>query len=180
MSIAQLHESEFQGRKDSKPVFVRKVEKDSVRSRDVHIEIVKRKLMKEGSRQLWRLGRILEIHKGRDDKEWDESGASVINVQHLTSILSGCCVVVVSNPLGAGKQHQVHLTFPRNSLTHQVLLFIQLSQENAPAVQKMSRRSKERAGTEVGKPIDENSACVEVGKPIDENPACVEVGTNSV
>ncbi|GFU93686.1 hypothetical protein TNCV_3497371 [Trichonephila clavipes] len=32
----------------------------------------------------------------------------------------------------------------------------------------------------VGKPIDENSACVEVGKPIDENPACVEVGTNSV
>ncbi|GFV32731.1 hypothetical protein TNCV_3890891 [Trichonephila clavipes] len=33
---------------------------------------------------------------------------------------------------------------------------------------------------QVGKPIDENSACVEVGKPIDENPACVEVGTNSV
>ncbi|GFW15934.1 hypothetical protein TNCV_4432071 [Trichonephila clavipes] len=28
---------------------------------------------------------------------------------------------------------------------------------------------------EVGKPIDENSACVEVGKPIDENPACVEL-----
>ncbi|GFV58648.1 hypothetical protein TNCV_53961 [Trichonephila clavipes] len=28
---------------------------------------------------------------------------------------------------------------------------------------------------EVGKPIDENSACVEVGKPIDENPACVEI-----
>ncbi|GFU22504.1 hypothetical protein TNCV_1304151 [Trichonephila clavipes] len=43
--------------------------------------------------------------------------------------------------------HQVHLTFPRNSLTHQALLFIQLSQGNAPAVQKMSRRSKERAGT---------------------------------
>ncbi|GFV89469.1 legumain [Trichonephila clavipes] len=37
-SIAQLHVSEFQGRKDSKPVFVPKVEKDSVRSRDVHIE----------------------------------------------------------------------------------------------------------------------------------------------
>ncbi|GFX24288.1 hypothetical protein TNCV_1366671 [Trichonephila clavipes] len=36
------------------------------------------------------------------------------------------------------------------------------------------------ACVEVGKPIDENSACVEVGKPIDENPACVEVGTNSV
>ncbi|GFX50015.1 hypothetical protein TNCV_2375041 [Trichonephila clavipes] len=30
---------------------------------------------------------------------------------------------------------------------HQVLLFIQLSQGNAPAVQKMSRRSTERAGT---------------------------------
>ncbi|GFU17843.1 hypothetical protein TNCV_3335621 [Trichonephila clavipes] len=30
---------------------------------------------------------------------------------------------------------------------HQVLLFIQLSQGNAPAVQKMSRGSKERAGT---------------------------------
>ncbi|GFX60387.1 transposable element Tc1 transposase [Trichonephila clavipes] len=43
--------------------------------------------------------------------------------------------------------HQVHLTFPRNSVTHQVLLSIQLSQGNAPAVQKMSRRSKQRAGT---------------------------------
>ncbi|GFT86528.1 putative transposase [Trichonephila clavipes] len=42
--------------------------------------------------------------------------------------------------------HQVHLTFPRNSVTHQALLFIQLSQGNAPAVQKKSR-SKERAGT---------------------------------
>ncbi|GFU58584.1 hypothetical protein TNCV_2100461 [Trichonephila clavipes] len=30
---------------------------------------------------------------------------------------------------------------------------------------------------EVGKPIDENSACVEVGKPIDEKSACVEAGT---
>ncbi|GFT56715.1 DUF4817 domain-containing protein [Trichonephila clavipes] len=56
--------------------------------------------------------------------------------------------VVVSNPLGAGKPTpQVHLTFPHNSVTHQVLLFIQLSHGNAPAVQKMSRRSKERAGT---------------------------------
>ncbi|GFW54170.1 hypothetical protein TNCV_4372441 [Trichonephila clavipes] len=41
------------------------------------------------------------------------------------------------------------------------------------------QREKENA-REVGKPIDENAACVEVGKPIDENPACVEVGTNSV
>ncbi|GFW63492.1 hypothetical protein TNCV_401581 [Trichonephila clavipes] len=56
-------------------------------------------------------------------------------------------VVLVSNPLGAGNLHQVHLTFPRNSVTHQVLLFIQLSQGNAPAVQKMNRRSKEKAGT---------------------------------
>ncbi|GFQ71515.1 legumain, partial [Trichonephila clavata] len=51
MSIAQLHVSEFQGRKDSKPVFLPKVEKDSVRSRDVHIEIVKRKLMKSNSEE---------------------------------------------------------------------------------------------------------------------------------
>ncbi|GFT77097.1 uncharacterized protein TNCV_1099691 [Trichonephila clavipes] len=50
-------------------------------------------------------------------------------------------------PLEQESLHQVHLTFPRNSLTHQALLFIQLSQGNAPAVQKMSRRSKERAGT---------------------------------
>ncbi|PRD22759.1 UNVERIFIED_CONTAM: Legumain [Trichonephila clavipes] len=50
MSIAQLHVSEFQGRKDSKPVFVPKVE-DSVCSRDVHIEIVKRKLMKSNSEE---------------------------------------------------------------------------------------------------------------------------------
>ncbi|GFU66325.1 transposable element Tc1 transposase [Trichonephila clavipes] len=33
-----------------------------------------------------------------------------------------------------------------NSLTHQALLFVQLSQENAPAVQKIRRNSKERAG----------------------------------
>ncbi|GFT20581.1 legumain [Nephila pilipes] len=50
-SIAQLHVSEFQGRKASKPVFVPKVEKDSVRSRDVHIEIVKRKLLKSNSEE---------------------------------------------------------------------------------------------------------------------------------
>ncbi|GFX69447.1 legumain [Trichonephila clavipes] len=51
MSIAQLHVSEFQGRKKSKPVFVSKMEKDSVQSRDVHIEIVKRKLMKSNSEE---------------------------------------------------------------------------------------------------------------------------------
>ncbi|GFS73538.1 hypothetical protein TNCV_1990221 [Trichonephila clavipes] len=50
-------------------------------------------------------------------------------------------------PLEQESLHQVHFTFPRNSLTHQALLFIQLSQGNAPAVQKMSRRSKERAVT---------------------------------
>ncbi|GFX19793.1 legumain [Trichonephila clavipes] len=49
MSIAQLHVSEFQGIKDSKPVFVPKVEKDSVHRRNVHIEIVKRKLTKLNS-----------------------------------------------------------------------------------------------------------------------------------
>ncbi|GFU97391.1 uncharacterized protein TNCV_4742031 [Trichonephila clavipes] len=43
-------------------------------------------------------------------------------------------------PLEQESLHQVHLTFPRNSL----LLFIQLSQGNAPAVQKMSRRSRDR------------------------------------
>ncbi|GFV24896.1 hypothetical protein TNCV_883621 [Trichonephila clavipes] len=42
------------------------------------------------------------------------------------------------------------------------------------------RVERKENAREVGKPIDENSACVEVGKPIDENPACVEVGTNSV
>ncbi|GFV32447.1 hypothetical protein TNCV_1677331 [Trichonephila clavipes] len=50
-------------------------------------------------------------------------------------------------PLEQECLRQVHFTFPRNSLKHQALLFIQLSQGNAPAVQKMSRRSKERAGT---------------------------------
>ncbi|GFY60633.1 hypothetical protein TNIN_327151 [Trichonephila inaurata madagascariensis] len=50
-SIAQLPVSEFQGRKDSMLFFVPKVEKDSVRSRDVHIEIVKRKLMKSNSEE---------------------------------------------------------------------------------------------------------------------------------
>ncbi|GFW76335.1 hypothetical protein TNCV_1581141 [Trichonephila clavipes] len=47
-------------------------------------------------------------------------------------------------------------------------------------VQKRVRLNLKHTSPEVGKPIDENSACVEVGKPIDENPACVEVGTNSV
>ncbi|GFT30451.1 hypothetical protein TNCV_2377391 [Trichonephila clavipes] len=50
-------------------------------------------------------------------------------------------------PLEPESLYKVHLTFPRNSLTHQVLLFLQLSQGNAPAVQKMSKRSKEKAGT---------------------------------
>ncbi|PRD21090.1 UNVERIFIED_CONTAM: Lgmn [Trichonephila clavipes] len=48
-SIAQLHVSEFQERIYSKPDFVPKVEKDSVFSRDVHIEIVKRKLIRSNS-----------------------------------------------------------------------------------------------------------------------------------
>ncbi|GFU79947.1 hypothetical protein TNCV_578271 [Trichonephila clavipes] len=39
------------------------------------------------------------------------------------------------------------IDFSSLNVTHQVLLFIQLSLGNAPAVQKMSRRSKERAGT---------------------------------
>ncbi|GFU46603.1 HTH_Tnp_Tc3_2 domain-containing protein [Trichonephila clavipes] len=56
------------------------------------------------------------------------------------------CTHVVPIPLEQESLHQVHLAFPRKSLTHQALLFIQLSQGNAPAVQKMSRRSKERAG----------------------------------
>ncbi|GFT04907.1 hypothetical protein TNCV_4712761 [Trichonephila clavipes] len=58
-------------------------------------------------------------------------------------------MLLFPNPLEQESLHQkkkVHLTFPRNSLTHQALLFIQLSQANDPAVQKMSR-SKERAGT---------------------------------
>ncbi|GFU59209.1 hypothetical protein TNCV_4197411 [Trichonephila clavipes] len=50
-------------------------------------------------------------------------------------------------PLEQESLHQVNLTFPRNSVTHQVLLFIQLSQGNAPAVQKRNRRSRERART---------------------------------
>ncbi|GFW67975.1 hypothetical protein TNCV_1617361 [Trichonephila clavipes] len=50
-------------------------------------------------------------------------------------------------PLEQENLHQVHLTFPRNSATHQVLLLKQLWQGNAPAVQKMSKRSKERAGS---------------------------------
>ncbi|GFT21787.1 hypothetical protein TNCV_2970261 [Trichonephila clavipes] len=50
-------------------------------------------------------------------------------------------------PLEQERLHRVHLTIPRNSATHLVLLFIQLSQRNVPAVQKMSRRSKETSGT---------------------------------
>ncbi|GFV21242.1 hypothetical protein TNCV_183931 [Trichonephila clavipes] len=65
--------------------------------------------------------------------------------KNYTPLIS--CYVVVYNPLGVEKLHQVHSTFLHNSVTHQVLLFIQLSQGNAPAVKKMSRRSRERAGT---------------------------------
>ncbi|GFV55278.1 hypothetical protein TNCV_5010251 [Trichonephila clavipes] len=49
-------------------------------------------------------------------------------------------------PLEQESLHQIHLTFLRNSVIHQGLLFIQLSQGNSPAVQKMSWRSRERAG----------------------------------
>ncbi|GFX97287.1 hypothetical protein TNCV_1076581 [Trichonephila clavipes] len=56
-------------------------------------------------------------------------------------------VLLFPIPLEQESLHQVHLTCPRNGVTHQVLRFIQLSLGNAPAVQKMSRRSKERAGT---------------------------------
>ncbi|GFT62301.1 legumain [Nephila pilipes] len=45
MSIAKMHVSEFQGRKKSKSIVLPKVEKDFVRSRDVPIEIVKRKYL---------------------------------------------------------------------------------------------------------------------------------------
>ncbi|GFU10112.1 ATP-dependent DNA helicase [Trichonephila clavipes] len=42
------------------------------------------------------------------------------------------------------------------------------------AVPENEMPTKRSCFQKVGKPIDENSACVEVGKPIDENPACVE------
>ncbi|GFY27208.1 hypothetical protein TNCV_2068411 [Trichonephila clavipes] len=45
-------------------------------------------------------------------------------------------------PLEQESLHQDHLTIQRNSLTRQALLFIQLSQGNAPAVQKMNRREQ--------------------------------------
>ncbi|GFY44535.1 legumain [Trichonephila inaurata madagascariensis] len=49
MSIAKMHVSEFQGRKKSEPIVVPKVEYDAVRSRDVPIEIVKRKYYKSNT-----------------------------------------------------------------------------------------------------------------------------------
>ncbi|PRD26243.1 UNVERIFIED_CONTAM: Lgmn [Trichonephila clavipes] len=49
MSIAKMHVSEFQGRKKSEPIVVPKVEYDAVRSRDVPIEIVKRKYHKSNT-----------------------------------------------------------------------------------------------------------------------------------
>ncbi|KAG8182723.1 hypothetical protein JTE90_026174 [Oedothorax gibbosus] len=49
MNIAKMHVSEFQGKKPTKPVVYPKVEKNSVRSRDVPIEIVKRKFLKANS-----------------------------------------------------------------------------------------------------------------------------------
>ncbi|GFT71917.1 hypothetical protein TNCV_2515591 [Trichonephila clavipes] len=54
------------------------------------------------------------------------------------------------------------------------------NKENFWTLEQRKREAAKENAREVGKPIDENSACVEVGKPIDENPACVEVGTNSV
>ncbi|GFU37260.1 hypothetical protein TNCV_4272591 [Trichonephila clavipes] len=51
------------------------------------------------------------------------------------------------SPLEQESMHEVHLTFLHNSVPHQVLIFKQLSQGNAPSVQMMSRRSMEIAGT---------------------------------
>ncbi|GFY44534.1 legumain [Trichonephila inaurata madagascariensis] len=49
LKIGQMHVSEFQGRKNAEPIILPKVEMDPVRSRDVPIEIVKRKYMKSNS-----------------------------------------------------------------------------------------------------------------------------------
>ncbi|CAL1289552.1 unnamed protein product [Larinioides sclopetarius] len=51
LSIAQLHVSEFQGRKDSEGIVLPTVEDDSIRSRDAPIEILKRKYMKSNSEE---------------------------------------------------------------------------------------------------------------------------------
>ncbi|GFV82001.1 hypothetical protein TNCV_3151991 [Trichonephila clavipes] len=52
--------------------------------------------------------------------------------------------VVVSNILESESLHQVHFTFPHYNVTPVIVIFKQLSQGNVPAVQKMSKRSKER------------------------------------
>ncbi|GIX68903.1 legumain [Caerostris extrusa] len=49
LTIAQMHVSEFQGRKASKPIVLPKVEKDSIRSRDVPYELARRKFLKANS-----------------------------------------------------------------------------------------------------------------------------------
>ncbi|GBN11912.1 Legumain [Araneus ventricosus] len=51
LSIAQMQVSEFQGRKDAEPIVLPEVERDSVRSRDVPIEIVRRKFLKADSEE---------------------------------------------------------------------------------------------------------------------------------
>ncbi|GFT62295.1 legumain [Nephila pilipes] len=49
LKMGQMHVSEFQGRKNADPIKLPKVEMDLVRSRDVPVEIVKRKCMRSNS-----------------------------------------------------------------------------------------------------------------------------------
>ncbi|GFX15620.1 hypothetical protein TNCV_2131081 [Trichonephila clavipes] len=58
-------------------------------------------------------------------------------------------LLLFPTPLEQESLHQVHLTFTRNSLTHQALLFIQLSQGNA----QQSRRWAGEARRAHGQPL---------------------------
>ncbi|GFV43973.1 hypothetical protein TNCV_2226551 [Trichonephila clavipes] len=70
-------------------------------------------------------------------------------------------MLLVPIPLEHESIHQIHLTFPHNSAIQQVFIFEQLSQGNVPAVQKMSRRNREREETAMA-----GSDVVQSGRPI--------------
>ncbi|GFV94029.1 hypothetical protein TNCV_3356781 [Trichonephila clavipes] len=79
---------------------------------------------------------VLICHRTSWQKNKDNKLNTKINVRGCIVDVSPGGVVLLSVPLEQESLHQVHLTFPHNSVTHQVLLFIQLSQGNVPAVEQ--------------------------------------------
>ncbi|GFX67686.1 hypothetical protein TNCV_3934281 [Trichonephila clavipes] len=74
---------------------------------------------------------------------WSIGAELYLLLQQIASSSTGYNLLLFQIPLE--QESQVHLTFPHNNVSHQVLSFKRLFQGNAPEVQTMSsRRSRDR------------------------------------